>query len=111
MTLLFVIISSVLAVALTITCFLLYVAAKKYKILNDMFEFYDELLNKIISVTTQVDISATKLLNGSYIDGNPEIKKIFTEVKRVRDVYRSLSREYNNKNIYGNKVIIEELND
>ena len=76
-----------------------------------MFEFYDELLNKIISVTTQVDVNATKILNSSFIDGNEDLKKIFMEVKRVRDTYRILTKEYNNKNIYGNKVIIEELND
>jgi hypothetical protein len=78
---------------------------------ENMFEFYDELLNKIISVTTQVDVNATKILNSSFIDGNEDLKKIFMEVKRVRDTYRILTKEYNNKNIYGNKVIIEELND
>jgi len=79
--------------------------------IENMFEFYDELLNKIISVTTQVDVNATKILNSSFIDGNEDLKKIFMEVKKVRDTYRILTKEYNNKNIYGNKVIIEELND
>lgn len=111
MILALIIISSVFAIAFFMTCFLLWMAIRKYKMLNNMFEFYDELLNKIISVTTQVDVNATKVLNSSFIDGNPELKKIFTEVKRVRDTYRILTREYNNKNIYGNKVIIEELND
>lgn len=111
MTLIFVITTIIFAVAFLVCLLLLLTLIKRYKMTENMFEFYDELLNKIISVTTQVDVNATKILNSSFIDGNEDLKKIFMEVKKVRDTYRILTKEYNNKNIYGNKVIIEELND
>jgi predicted PurR-regulated permease PerM len=113
---------SILSIVLLIFCiifllafllvlFLLTSLIKKYRILENIFNFYDELLNKIVTITTSIDDDATRVLNTSFIDGNQDIKRIFMEVKKLRDTYRMITKEYNNKNIYGNKVIIEELND
>lgn len=111
MTVLFIFISVFELFLILVLVFVIKALNKRYKILNDMFEFYDKILNELIKTATTVDEDATRILNKSLIEGYPEVKKLFMYIRNMRDTYRKLTKEYNNKNIYGNKVIIEELND